>query len=356
MGVMGKLWTAYVLAMVLAGATQLAHGAGYGVKMLVADQTGAAPNTDPNLINAWGVSFSPTGPFWVANNGSGTSTVYNSTGVPQGITVTIPPASGRGNGRPTGTAFNGTTGFVVTNGSNSGPAMFLFDTEDGTISGWNPSVNATQALIAVNNGSRGDNYKGMEIAKNGTATFMYVADFFNAQVRVLDTNFQEVSLAGSFTDPNLPAGYAPYNLRKIGTRLFVLFAKQNAKKSEAVVGAGLGLLDVFDLNGNFIRRLTTGGQLNAPWGIAQAPTTFGTFGGDILVGNLGDGRITAFDPQTGASKGQLSNSGGKPIVISELWALTFGNGGQGGKKGLLYFTSGPGNYKHGRLGSIAPLP
>jgi len=348
-------WKVSIIMVLMLGAIGMAYGQGYNLKMLTSDQAGTAPNIDPNLKNAWGISFSPTGPFWVADNSSGFSTVYNSTGVPQGLNVVIPPASGTGKGRPTGTVYNPTTGFVVTDGTHSAPGLFLFDTEDGTISGWSPSVNGTQAFIAVNHkADRGDNYKGMELASNGTTTLLYTVDFFNAKVRVYDGTWTEVSLSGSFTDPRLPAGYAPYNIRKLGNRLFVLYAKQNAQKNEAQEGPGLGLVDIFDLNGNFLRRFTAGGKLNAPWGIAQAPPSFGTFGGNVLVGNLGDGKITAYDANTGAMKGQLANPQGTTIVIDELWALTFGNGGQGGQKNLLYFTSGPVGYRHGRLGVIAP--
>ena len=252
--------------------------------------------------------------------------------------------------------FNGTTGFVVHKGASSGAAIFLFDTEDGTISGWNPAVDGTNAIIAVDNSSSGSDYKGMELASNGTASFLYVANFFLGKIEVYDSNFNQVNLAGSFTDPRLPAGFAPYNIRNIKGKLFVTYAKQNAVKHDAKPGPGLGVIDVFDVNGNFLKRFASKGPLNAPWGIAIAPATFGTFSNALLVGNLGDGKITAFDPATGSGKGQLSNAAGSPIVIGGLWGLSFGNGGMGGKKNVLYFTSGPGGYQHGRFGSITAQP
>jgi len=323
----------------------------YKLAYLTADQTGKAPNVDPNLINPWGISFSPTGPFWVSDNNSGKSTLYNSTGVPQSTIVTIPPASGTGLGSPTGTVYNSTGNFVISQGGKSGAASFLFDTEDGTISGWSPSVNATNAVIAVNNSASGDSYKGLEIANNGTAYHLYAADFFNNAVKVFDVSFNEVTLSGTFTDPNLPSGYAPYNIRDIGGTLYVAYAKQNSTKTDAMPCAGCGYVDTYDLNGNFLKRFASQGKLNAPWGLAQATKSFGTFSNLILVGNLGDGKITGFST-AGVNKGQLSSAPGKPIAIPGLWGLMFGNGGSGGTLNVLYFTAGPNAYAHGRFGSI----
>jgi len=326
-----------------------ASAASYTLTVLTADQTGVAPNTDPNLVNPWGMSFSPTGPFWTSDKGTGKSTLYDSNGVPQSLVVTIPPATGTGKGQPTGTVFNGSTDFVITRNGKSGPASFLFCTSDGTISGWNATVSPAKAVIAFSNGGT---YFGMEIANNGTANFLYALDFFNAKVVVLDRTFTPVTLAGNFTDPNLPSGWAPYNIRNINGQLFIAYAKQNAAKKDSVHGPGLGIVDIFDLNGNFIKRLVTMGKLNAPWGLAQAPATFGKFANDLLVGNLGDGKITAYDPNTGAIKGQLSDSTGTALVIPGLWAITFGNGGQGGSVDILYFAAGPTSYKHGWFGTV----
>jgi len=345
----------FAVVLLLAGFSSLAYAASYRAAFLTADQAGIAPNTDPNLINAWGISFSPTGPFWITDNGTGLSTIYNSTGQIQPLVVTIPPAGGASKGSPTGTVFNGSTDFVISQGANSGPALFLFDSEDGSISGWNPAVNGTNAILTVDNSASAD-YKGMEIANNGTGNFLYVANFFGAKVEVYDKNFNQVNLAGNFTDPNLPAGFAPYNIRNINGQLFVLYARQNASKHDARPGPGLGVIDIFDLNGNFVKRFAARGRLNAPWGIALAPASFGTFANSILVGNLGDGRITAFDATTGALKGQLMNAAGQPIQIQGLWGLMFGNGGQGGQTNALYFASGPNAYTHGRFGRITFVP
>jgi uncharacterized protein (TIGR03118 family) len=333
--------------------TSVALAASYQASFLTADQSGIAPNTDPNLVNPWGISFSATGDFWVSDNNTGLSTLYDSTGKPQSLVVTIPvPAGDTNPATPTGTVFNPSTDFVVTKNGKSGTALFLFVTEDGTISGWAPTVDSTNAVLAVDNSSQGINYKGMEYANNGTGNFLYVANFFNGTVDVFDKNFSKTTLSGSFTDPTLPRGYAPFNIRNINGQMYVTFAKQNASKSDAVLGPGLGLVDVFDLNGNFIKRFTSKGMLNAPWGIAIAPSNFGTFSNDILVGNLGDGHITAFDPTTGAMLGQLSKSNGKAIAINGLWALMFGNGGSGGSTNILYFTAGPNAYAHGRFGEV----
>ncbi|HKS76279.1 MAG TPA: TIGR03118 family protein [Terriglobales bacterium] len=342
-----------VLALALSILVALpASAASYKGAFLVADTSGIAPNTDPNLINPWGISFSSTGDFWVSDNNSGFSTLYNTTGVPNALVVTIPSATGVGTGTPTGTVFNNTTGFVVTANGKSGVAQFLFDSEDGVITGWSPSVNMTAAVIAVNNSSSGAVYKAMELANNGTATFLYVCNFFSAKIEVYDQNFKPATLSGSFTDPHLPTGWAPHNIRNINGQMYVAYAKQNATKTDAVTGPGLGFIDVFDLNGNFIKRFAQKGKLNAPWGLALATANFGTFSNDLLIGNLGDGTINAFDPTTGAVLGTLSNAAGKPIRLPGLWGLMFGNGGQGGLKDTLYFTSGPSAYAHGRFGSI----
>ena len=345
-----------VLLALMVGFSSLANAASYKAALITADQAGKAPNTDPNLINPWGISFSATGPFWTSDNLTGLTTVYNTTGQVQPIVVTIPPVGGNTTGTPTGTVFNGSTDFVVTSGTKSGPALFLFDTEDGSISGWNPTVNATNAIVAKDNSGAGAIYTGMEIANNGTGNFLYCANFFAGKIEVYNKTFQLTNLAGNFTDPTLPPGFAPYNIRNINGQLYVVYAKQNAQKNGSVFGAGLGLVSIFDLNGNFVKRFAQRGRMNAPWGIAIAPSTFGTFSNDILVGNLGDGKITAFDPTTGAAVGQLSNAANVPLKIPGLWALTFGNGGQGGLTNVLYFTAGPNFYQHGWLGTISFVP
>ena len=335
-----------VLAFLLLCASLPAQAASYLVTVLTSDQSGTAPVIDPNLQNPWGLSYSPTGPFWAADEHTGLSTIYDGTGTPQSLVVTIPPAPGHSRGTPTGTVFNPSPGFLIFGSS----ALFLFATEDGTISGWNART-GTSAALAVDNSASHANYKGLELGNNGTGNFLYAANFFAGTIDVFDQNFQPAFLGASFTDPNLPAGYAPFNILKRGTRLFVAYAKQNASKTNAVFCAGCGFVDIFDLNGNFKRRFASHGTLNAPWGLAIAPTTFGKFSSDILVANLGDGRINAFSP-AGVFLGQLLNAAAKPIVLGGLWAIKFGNGGRGGQKTELFFVSGPGGYLDGRFGKI----
>ena len=323
-----------------------ALAASYKSVVLTADQSGIGTFTDPNLQNAWGIAYSSTGDFWVSDNQSGLSTLYDGTGSPQSLVVTVPPAAGGTTGSPTGVVFNSSTAFKV----QSLPSIFIFVTEDGTISGWNGV--GTAAILAVDNSSKSANYKGLEVANNGSGNHLYVANFFAGTVDVFDKNFAPTTLSGTFHDPNLPAGYAPFNIRNIKGSLYVTYAKQNATKTDAVFCAGCGFVDKFDLNGNLLTRFITQGKLNAPWGITLSPASFGTFSSDILVGNLGDGHINAYNATSGAFLGQLKNSSGTPITISGLWALKFGNGGSAGKTTELFYTSGPVGYVHGRLGKI----
>ena len=334
-----------LLALVLLCASLPAKAASYLVTILTSDQSGTAPVIDPNLQNPWGLSYSPTGPFWAADNHSGLSTVYNGAGAIQSPVVTIPPAPGHSKGSPTGTVFNPTLGFTI----GGQRPLFLFATQDGTISGWTTAF-GTNAMLAVDNATTAK-YTGLEFGNNGTENLLYAANFFAARIDVFDKNFQPVTLAGSFTDPNIPVGYAPFNIVRSGTRLYVAYGKQNAGKSNAVSCAGCGFVDIFDLNGNFKRRLASQGTLNAPWGLAIAPSAFGTFSSDVLVGNLGDGRINAFTTG-GVFLGQLLDATSKPIFLPGLWALKFGNGGMGGLKTELFFVSGPVAYVHGRFGKI----
>lgn len=335
-----------LLTLALLGASPLpAQAASYLLTILTSDQTATAPHIDPNLQNPWGLSYSPSGPFWAADQRTGKSTIYNGTGTPSSLVVTIPPAPGHPRGTPTGTVFNPSTGFHVL-GQRS---MFLFATQDGTISGWN-SAAGTTAVIAVDN-SAVAKYTGLEFGNNGTENLLYAANFFAGRIDVFDSNFQPVTLTGSFIDPNLPAGFAPFNIVRSGSRLFVAYGKQNAAKSNAVFCAGCGFVDIFDLNGNFRKRFASQGTLNAPWGMAVAPASFGTFSSDILVANLGDGRINAYT-SGGTFLGQLLDATSKPITLPGLWAIKFGNGGMGGLKTELFFVSGPGAYAHGRFGKI----
>lgn len=324
---------------------------------LVSDIPGLAAFTDPHLVNPWGISLSSTSPFWVSDNLTGFSTLYNGQGQPfptsSPLVVSIPSVAGQG--LPTGTVFNGTTGFTVTQGSASGPALFLFDSLDGTISGWNPTVNLNSAVIAVNN-SASAVYTGLALASNASGTFLYAANALpssahpHGTIDVFDQNFTPTQLQGSFTDSHLPAGYAPYNIQTVEGLLLVTYALPPTTTPQV----GQGFVDVFNTNGHLIRRLISHGPLDAPWGLVRAPGNFGRFSHALLVGNVGNGDINAFDFQTGAFLGTLKNEDGQPIQNPGLWGLTFGNGGQGGDPHTLYFAAGIDAYAHGLFGAITP--
>ena len=322
------------------------------VTNLVSDGSVPAPTVDPALINPWGIATSPTSPFWVANNGSGTSTLYNSTGTKLPLTVTIPPPS-----NPTGMVFNGNGGFIVGDGSKSGPSVFLFANEGGTIAGWAPSVTTAQAFQGFDGTSLGGSgaiYKGLAIGTSGGASYLYASDFRNGLVDQLDSNF---NLVRAFTDPTVKAGYAPFGAQVLNNQLFVTYALQDADKEDDVAGAGHGYVDIFSLDGTLIKQLVAqGGEIDSPWGLAIAPSSFGSFAGDLLVGNFGDGTISAFDLTTGAFEGRLTDTNGNPLVLGDLWGLINGNGGNGGDTDKIYFTAGVEDEAHGLFGSIRAVP
>ena len=291
--------------------------------------------TDPNLVNAWGLAFSPTSPFWVANNGTNTSTLYSGDRVgPPAVPLSINPlVVNLPGGAPTGAVFNSTANdFVITDGTNTGKAAFIFVTEGGEIVGWSPGVPppapSTQGQIAMT--VSGAIFKGVTIGQSGGNSYLYATDFHNGVIDVFDGQFNPVTLAGNFTDPHLPAGYAPFNIMAVGDKLYVTYAKQDAAGEDELHGVGLGFVDVFNTDGTFAKRLVQHGLLNAPWGMAIAPASFGSFGGDLLVGNFGNGQINAYNPETGHFVGSLRNAHGQKIKIDGLWALAFGNGGSAG--------------------------
>jgi len=338
-----------------------APGGSYLQTNIVSDVKGTAPVTDSKLINPWGIVAGPGTPFWIADNGTGVSTLYTGTGAPfPGApgAVTIPTPSGRAPdaaGAPTGVVFNGTSGFVVRQGAASGPSLFLFATEDGTIAGWSPAANAAGAIIAADNSSEGAVYKGLAIATDGSQPQLFAANFRENSIDVFDTNFQRVNKPGSFSDPKIPADFAPFDVATLDGKLFVTYARQNGEKHDDVAGAGNGYVDVYDLNGKLLNRLISGGVLNSPWGIALAPAGFGRFGNDLLVGNFGDGKINAFDPGSGKLLGSLNDQHGKTLTVEGLWGLAFGNGRITGDPNTLFFTAGVGGEKHGLLGSLQPM-
>ena len=318
---------------------------------LVSDIPGLAAFTDPNLKNPWGIASSPTSPFWVSNGGTGTSTLYNTLGQPfpigSPLVVTIPPSP---DVTPTGQVFNGGSNFEI---NPSQPARFIFATESGTIAGWNPAASPTNAITKVT--SPGAAYTGLAIANNASGDFLYAANLASGAIDVFDHNFAPATLSGSFVDPSLPSGYAPFNIQDIGGTLFVTYAVRD-EEGEEVPGAGNGIVDAFDTNGNLLRRVATGGALNAPWGLALAPLGFGEFGGALLIGNFGDGVINAFDPITGVLLGTLRDAMNNAIANEGLWGLRFGNGGNGGRLNTLYFAAGINDEENGLFGSIAAVP
>jgi uncharacterized protein (TIGR03118 family) len=317
---------------------------------LVSDGSVPAPRTDPLLVNAWGLTHSPTGPFVVADNGTGTATAYNGKGVPvpqnHPTTIGIPPA---GSGNPTDVAYNATRYFVVGSGHKQTPSEYIFISEDGTISGWNRTVNRTMALVASQDPEA--IYKGVTLLCE--APYLYGTNFHEGLVEVYDRNFGE---AGSFTDPGLPPLFAPFGIREFNGRLYVTFAMQDEDAEDDVPGPGHGIVDVFTPTGHLVRRLITGEPLNSPWGLAMAPDNFGEFSGALLVGNFGDGWINAFDPHDGTYLGPLTDRNSDPIVINGLWGLEFGNGAQAGPENVLYFTAGPNDEAGGLFGKIVAAP
>jgi len=320
-------------------------GNAYHRRDLVSDGGVPAEHVDPDLVNGWGIAASPTGPWWVSAADSSKSLLYNQNGVKQPLVVDIP-------GAPTGQVFNGGAGFVI---AGAGAARFLFASEDGTISAWAPAlVPNTQAVVVIDRSSEEASFKGLAIDSTTAGTRIYAADFHNAKVDVFGGDFNQQTPAGGFTDPNLPHGYAPFGIQTLGGRVFVAYALQNEEGDEEVAGPGLGVVDVYDLDGRLLSRVATGGALNAPWGMALAPGKFGRFGGRLLIGNFGNGRINAYDAATFAPKGHLKGTDGKAIVIDGLWGLAFGNNGTAGPKTTLFFAAGPEEEEHGLFGRIDP--
>jgi uncharacterized protein (TIGR03118 family) len=322
------------------------HGlAGYHQRNLVADMPGHAEVTDPNLVNAWGLSFGPNTPAWVADNGTGLSTLYSgATATTKGAT-TVPLVVKIPRGAPTGTVFNDGGGFKI-DGSSS---PFLFSSEAGVISGWNPAFGTDARIGAV---AMGAVYKGLAIATTPDGPRLYATDFHGNRVDVWDDTFAPAGKPGAFADPNMPKGFAPFGIQTVGGRIVVTYAKQDADAMDDVHGAGLGFVDLYDTSGNLIRRLVSRGPLNAPWGIARAPKHFGKASKDLLIGNFGNGRVNAFNPRNGRSEGALlKGKRGPHIEIDGLWALEFGNGVIGTPRTLL-FTAGPGDESHGLFGTI----
>jgi uncharacterized protein (TIGR03118 family) len=351
----------------------------YVVTNLTSDLPGIAPNTDPVLQNAWGVTFTPgASPFWIADNATGCSTLYDGSGVPQPqptpLRVKLPlpggsvPATACKHAdpnnppnptpaAPTGLVWNPTATFLVPH--TTSPATFIWDTEDGTISAWTGGLTPPdQAVLAVDN-SAGAVYKGLVFGTNAHGVFLFATNFRAGTIDVFAPNGSagfrpatSTEIDGGFTDPTIPAGFAPFGIQSINGDLFVTYALQNAAKHDDVAGPGNGFINIFDTDGHLLRRFASRGALNSPWGLARASFAFGRFSGDILVGNFGNGEINAFDSD-GKFLGTLKDSSGTPVVIDGLWTLTLG-GGRNSSSDTLYFTAGPNNETDGLFGTITP--
>jgi uncharacterized protein (TIGR03118 family) len=305
-----------------------------------------APVTDPNLVNAWGLTQGPTTPLWVSDNATDLSTLYNSKTSPikQSLVVSIE------GGAPTGTVFNGnTTAFVVSVGANSAAARFMFAGENGDITAWSPTVTGTTAVHVA--GAAGAVYKGLALVADPTAPRLLAANFHDNRIDVFDSAFMPVRDRHAFRSIGIPHGYAPFNVVVLGGKVFVSYAKQDAARHDDVAGAGHGFINVYDTNGRFLRHLVRRGVLDSPWGMAVAPTGFGSLSGKLLVGNFGNGRIHAFDPLTGRLLATLRGTDGAPITIDGLWGLLPGNGSSAATTDV-WFSAGPGGESHGLLGVL----
>jgi len=331
-----KTFTAICVA--FASLTTFAQADTYSWTNFQSDIAGVAQHVDPNLVNPWGMAASPSGTIWVSDNGTGVSTLYHQDGTAASLIVTIPPsAKNKGGGNPTGIVFNGSSFFNVTANGNSQPARFIFAAEDGSISGWNPNVDPTHAVIAVDNSKNKAVYKGAAFGSANGHNFLYVTNFFSGRVETYNENFQQVN-PNAFGDPNLPAGYAPFGIQNLNGQIYVTYALQDKKRHDDVKGPGNGFVNVFDTSGNLIKRLISNGNLNSPWGLAIVD-------GELWVGNFGDGHINNYDPSSGAFIETLMRAGGTPLVFDGLWALLPGTNG-------VFFTAGIADEAHGLFGII----
>jgi uncharacterized protein (TIGR03118 family) len=333
------------------GSDSIQPPVGYKQTVLVSDGSVAASHTDTNLKNGWGVAFNPQGDVWVADAGSQKSTLYDGNGVPQQLIVSIPTGT-NGPAGPTGIVFSGASNFAVNQSGVSGTSAFIFATLAGTIAAWSPSVNLTSAVTVYDDASGGAEYTGLAIGSDNGASRLYAADFHNNKIDVFDSTFTKVSVSGRFVDPALPAGFAPFGIQVIGNSVFVAYGQQNSSARIAVNVPGQGLIDVYDTGGIFQKRLVTGGDLNAPWGMATAPSNFGPLSNELLVGNFGDGTIHAYDPQTGVEAGTLKARTGVPIQIPGLWGIAFGNGVDAQPTNTLFFAAGPNSGANGVYGRL----
>ena len=314
---------------------------------LVSDVPGWAAITDPNLVNPWGLSQGAATPLWVSDNGKDVTTLYSDP--PGGSPAIVPLVVKIPGGEPTGQLFNGTSDFVLK--QDGMPAFFVFASEAGKITAWNPSLSPSTSAVKVASNPNAV-YKGIAMVPRSSGPILLAADFHNGRVRAFDSSFVPMPLPSwAFADPTLPAGYAPFNIAVVGQRVFVSYAKQDGDRHDDVAGAGHGFVDVYGFGGHWLMRFASRGVLNSPWGMTIAPAGFGPFSGDLLVGNFGDGRIHAFDPTTGHLDGTLRDTHGTPIAIDGLWGLLPGNGTSAGSSAV-WFSAGPDSEAHGLLGQL----
>jgi uncharacterized protein (TIGR03118 family) len=338
----GSIKTTFLVLTAISCAAAFARADTYSSTNFQSDIPGLAAHVDPNLVNPWGMAASPSGVIWVSDNGTGVSTLYNQDGTARSLIVTIPTsARNKNGGNPTGVVFNSTSFFKVTLNGNSQPALFIFVSEDGSISGWNPMVDGTHAIIAVDNGtnlgSKRAIYKGATLGVANDHNFLYATNFHVGRVETYDENFHQVN-PGGFVDATLPAGYAPFGIRNFNGEIFVTYALQDSKGEDDVAGPGNGFVNVFDTSGNFLRRLVSNGNLNAPWGLARVE-------GKLWIGNFGDGTINNYNPTTGTFLETISRANGTPVQFDGLWdLLPLGTG--------IYFTAGIADEEHGLFGLI----
>jgi len=329
--------TALAALVTLFVSTAISRGDTYSWQNLQSDLAGVAEHVDPNVVNPWGMTVSAGGTIWVSDNAAGVATLYHQDGTAVSLIVTIPGKDKNQPGNPTGTIVNPTSSFNVTKGSHSLPARFLFVSEDGTVSGWNPTVDPTNAIVAVK--PKGDNvYKGVALGMANGNNFLYATDFHKAEIDVYDENFNLVKMKNDFTDPNIPKGFAPFNIRNFNGELFVTYAKQDGPKYDDVAGPGNGFIDVYDTSGTLLRRLVSNGNLNSPWGMAIVD-------GELWVGNFGDGKINNYDPMTGTFLETINRADGTPLAFDHLWDLLLLNN-------QIFFTAGIADEAHGLFGVI----
>jgi uncharacterized protein (TIGR03118 family) len=353
-------------------ATDPPASASFTDSALVSNKVGVVATTttiDANLSNPWGIAVGPGLPFWIADNASNLSTLYSGTGVVEtqqttgstDVGIAIPSSAAGVQSNPTGQVYNGSGGFLIATPNGQETALFMFDGEGGTIAAWAQDSGATAVTAyddGIVNGTNHAVYKGLAIGTVSGATYLYATDLHNNKVDVFDTNFAKpAAMQGRFVDPNMPAGFVPFGIAAVNNQLYVTFAMQDQAMHDEVAGAGLGYVDVFDFNGNFVSRFASGGALNAPWGIAVAPTGFGSLAGEVLIGNFGDGTVNIFTPNgtsLATSAGPLMVSNGGALSIPGLWSLVFGNGDPDKPVTTLFYTAGFADQTDGVFGSISP--